>query len=78
MELKYEVNLRFEPKFETRCRPENEKPGNEKMNSRFRPESEIPDCLGSFNTLGNLDSILLIFIFLSACYSRPAQLLVTG
>jgi hypothetical protein len=23
----------------TRCRPENLKPGNEKLNSRFRPEN---------------------------------------
>jgi hypothetical protein len=25
----------------TRCRPENEKPGNEKLNSRFRPEKKL-------------------------------------
>jgi hypothetical protein len=25
----------------TRCRPENEKPGNEKLKSRFRPETKL-------------------------------------
>ena len=32
LELKYEVNLRFETQI---WKPENEKPGNEKLNSRF-------------------------------------------
>jgi hypothetical protein len=29
----------------TRSRPENEKPGNEKLNSRFQPEKKIVENL---------------------------------
>ena len=40
LELKYEVNLRFETQiWKPSPRPENEKPGNEKVNSLFTLKS---------------------------------------
>ena len=56
----------------TRCRPENEKPGNEKLNSRFRPKK---NCLkpgkGHFLVYFNKSSVWLSAISRTAAIYFP-------